>query len=146
MKVFVAGATGAIGKQLVPRLVAAGHEVVGMTRSESKQAAVHELGATPVVADALDGDQVADAVARAQPEVIIHELTAIATFDMRHFDRSFAITNRLRTEGTDHLLAAGRAVAVKRSSRRASRAGPMHASEGRSRARQTRSTRRPRRR
>jgi nucleoside-diphosphate-sugar epimerase len=114
MKIFVAGATGAIGKQLVPRLVADGHEVVGMTHSESKQAAVRELGATPVVADALDGEQVADAVAKARPEVIIHELTAIATFDMRHFDRSFAITNRLRTEGTDHLLAAGRAVAVKR--------------------------------
>jgi len=114
MKIFVAGATGAIGQQLVPRLVVAGHEVVGMTHSESKQAAVHELGATPVVADALDGEQVADAVGRAQPEVIIHELTAIAEFDMRHFDRSFAITNRLRTEGTDHLLAAGRAIAVKR--------------------------------
>src|ERR1700722_2572488 len=98
MKIFVAGATGAIGQQLVPRLVVAGHEVVGMTHSESKQAAVHELGATPVVADALDGEQVADAVGRAQPEVIIHELTAIAEFDMRHFDRSFAITNRLRTE------------------------------------------------
>jgi nucleoside-diphosphate-sugar epimerase len=114
MKVFVAGATGAMGKQLVPRLVAAGHEVVGMTRSESKQAALSELGATPVVADALDPDQTADAVARSAPDVIIHQLTAIAAIDPRHFDRDFALTNRLRTEGTDHLLSAGRAVGVKR--------------------------------
>src|SRR5947199_22043 len=114
MRVFVAGATGAIGKQLVPRLVAAGHEVHGMTRSESKQAMLYELGAVPVVADALDPDQVADAVARARPEVIVHQLTAIGALDMRHFDRAFALTNRLRTEGTDHLLSAGQAVGVKR--------------------------------
>lgn len=114
MKVFVAGATGAIGKQLVPRLIAAGHEVVGTTRSESKRAALYELGATPVVLDALDADQVAAAVAEAQPDAIVHELTAIETLDIRHFDRSFAKTNRLRTEGTDHLLSAGRAIGVKR--------------------------------
>jgi nucleoside-diphosphate-sugar epimerase len=114
MRVFVAGATGAIGTQLVPRLVAAGHEVHGMTRSESKQAMLCGLGAVPVVADALDADQVAKAVARAQPDVIVHELTAIGPIDMRHFDRDFALTNRLRTEGTDHLLAAGRAVGVRR--------------------------------
>jgi len=114
MRVFVAGATGAIGKQLVPRLVAAGHEVVGMTRSESKSVLLSELGATPVVADALDPDQVANAVATAQPEVIVHELTAIESVDIRHFDRSFAQTNRLRTDATDHLLSAGRAVGVKR--------------------------------
>src|SRR5947209_3655446 len=114
MKVFVAGATGAMGKQLVPRLVAAGHEVVGMTQSPSKQAALDELGATPVVADALDPDQVAGAVGKAQPDVIVHQLTAIAALDMRHFDRDFALTNRLRTEGTDHLLSAGRAVGVRR--------------------------------
>jgi nucleoside-diphosphate-sugar epimerase len=114
MRVFVAGATGAIGKQLVPRLVAAGHEVHGMTRSESKQATLHELGAVPVVADALDPEQVAEAVAGAAPDVIVHELTAIGPLDMRHFDRDFALTNRLRTEGTDHLLSAGRAVGVRR--------------------------------
>jgi nucleoside-diphosphate-sugar epimerase len=114
MKVFVAGATGAMGKQLVPRLVAAGHQVVGTTRSESKQAELWDLGATPMVVDALNAEQVADAVARAQPDAIIHELTSIGAFDMRHFDRSFAMTNRLRTEGTDHLLSAGRAVGVKR--------------------------------
>src|SRR6266581_8807730 len=90
MRVLVAGATGAIGKQLVPRLVAAGHEVHGMTRSESKQAMLYELGAVPVVADALDPDQVAEAVGRARPEVIVHELTAIPdVLDMRHFDRDF---------------------------------------------------------
>jgi nucleoside-diphosphate-sugar epimerase len=114
MRVFVAGATGAIGTQLVPRLVTAGHEVHGMTRSESKQAMLCGLGAVPVVADALDADQLAKAVARAQPDVIVHELTAIGPIDMRHFDRDFALTNRLRTEGTDHLLAAGRAVGVRR--------------------------------
>jgi nucleoside-diphosphate-sugar epimerase len=114
MRVFVAGATGAIGKQLVPRLVAAGHEVHGMTRSESKQGVLRELGAEPVVADALDPDQVAEAVGRARPEVIVHQLTAIGAVDMRHFDRDFALTNRLRTEGTDHLLSAGQAVGVRR--------------------------------
>ena len=114
MRVFVAGATGAIGKQLVPRLIAGGHEVHGMTRSESKQAMLYELGAVPVVADALDPDQVAEAVGRARPDVIVHQLTAIGAIDMRHFDRDFASTNRLRTEGTDHLLSAGQAVGVRR--------------------------------
>ena len=114
MRVFVAGATGAIGKQLMPRLVEAGHEVHGMTRSESKQAMLYELGAVPVVADALDPDQVAQAVGRARPDVIVHQLTAIGAVDMRHFDRDFAQTNRLRTEGTDYLLSAGQAVGVRR--------------------------------
>ncbi len=114
MRVFVAGATGAIGQQLVPRLVEAGHEVHGMTRSESKQAMLDELGAVPVVADALDPDQVAEAVGRARPDVIVHQLTAIGAVDMRHFDRDFALTNRLRTEGTDYLLSAGQAVGVRR--------------------------------
>ena len=114
MRVFVAGATGAVGQQLVPRLVAAGHDVHGMTRSESKRAMLEELGAVPVVADALDPDQVAEAVARARPDVIVHQLTAIGRLDMRHFDRDFALTNRLRTEGTDHLLSAGQAVGVGR--------------------------------
>jgi nucleoside-diphosphate-sugar epimerase len=114
MRVFVAGATGAIGKQLVPRLVAAGHEVYGMTHSESKQAMLCDLGAVPVIADALDPDQVAEAVARAKPEVIVHQLTAIGALDLRHFDRDFALTNRLRTEGTDYLLSAGQNVGVRR--------------------------------
>jgi nucleoside-diphosphate-sugar epimerase len=114
MRVFVAGATGAIGRQLVPRLVAVGHKVYGMTRSESKLAMLNELGAVPVVADALDPDQVAEAVGRARPDVIVHQLTAIGALDLRHFDRDFAPTNRLRTQGTDHLLSAGQAVGVRR--------------------------------
>jgi|SRR5829696_2753601 len=114
MRVFVAGATGAIGKQLVPRLVAAGHEVHGMTRSESKQAMLHELGAVPVVADALDPDQVAEAVGRARPDVIVHQLTALAGKGMRGLKHRVAMTNRLRSEGTDYLLSAGQAVGVRR--------------------------------
>jgi nucleoside-diphosphate-sugar epimerase len=114
MRVFVAGATGAIGRQLVPRLVANGHEVHGMTRSESKQAMLRELGAMPVVADALDPDQVADAVGRAKPDVIIHQLTALAGKGFRGLKQRIEMTNRLRSEGTDHLLSAGQAVGVQR--------------------------------
>jgi nucleoside-diphosphate-sugar epimerase len=115
MKVFVAGATGALGKQLVPQLVAKGHDVTGMTRSEGKRDLVRSLGARPVVADALDADTVALAVAESEPEVIVHELTALSgNPDWRNFDRSFALTNRLRTEGTDNLLAAGRAMGLRR--------------------------------
>jgi nucleoside-diphosphate-sugar epimerase len=115
MKVFVAGATGALGKALLPQLAAAGHDVVGMTRTASKQDLVRSLGARPVVADALDPDAVARAVGEAEPEVIVHQLTALSgSIDMRHFERDLAQTNRLRTEGTDHLLAAGRAVGIER--------------------------------
>jgi nucleoside-diphosphate-sugar epimerase len=115
MKVLVAGATGALGRQLVPKLAARGHEVFGMTRSESKRDLIRGLGATPVVADALDPDAVAKAVAESDPEVIVHQLTALSSsIDMRHFDRDLELTNRLRTEGTDQLLAAGRAIGVKR--------------------------------
>jgi nucleoside-diphosphate-sugar epimerase len=120
MKVFVAGATGALGRALVSQLVARGHEVVGMTRSASKQDLVRSLGARPVVADALDPDAVARAVASAEPEVIVHQLTALSgpmsMRDARRPDRSVAatMTNRLRTEGTDHLLAAGRGVGARR--------------------------------
>ena len=122
MKVFVAGATGALGRQLVPQLVARGHEVVGMTRTQSKQDLVRSLGAHPVVADALDPDAVAQAVASAEPEVIVHQLTALSgkmsMRDARHPDRSSMakMTNRLRTEATDrrrsprpHRKPAGRA-------------------------------------
>jgi nucleoside-diphosphate-sugar epimerase len=115
MKVFVAGATGALGRVLVPQLVAGGHEVAGMTRTPSKQDLLRGLGARPVVADALDPDAVARAVAEAEPEVIVHQLTSLSgSLDLRHIDRAFGETNRLRTEGTDHLLAAGRAVGVRR--------------------------------
>jgi len=120
MKIFVAGATGVLGRALVPQLVARGHEVVGMTRSGSKQDLVRSLGARPVVADALDPDAVAQAVASAEPDVIVHELTALSgklsARDMRHPERApmAVMTNRLRSEGTDHLLAAGRAVGARR--------------------------------
>ena len=115
MKILVAGATGALGVQLVPRLVARGHEVVALSRSASRFEHVSSLGARPVAADALDPQAVARVVAEAEPEVIVHQLTALsASLDLRHFDRTFAQTNRLRTEGTDHLLAAGRAVGVRR--------------------------------
>ena len=115
MKVLVAGASGAIGSQLLPRLVEGGHQVVGTTRSAERAERVRELGAEPVVMDALDTEQVARAVAEAEPEAIVHELTALAgALDLRNPDRDFAPTNRLRTEGTDNLLSAGRAVGVKR--------------------------------
>jgi nucleoside-diphosphate-sugar epimerase len=120
MKVFIAGATGALGRALVPQLVARGHEVVGMTGTASKQDLVRSLGARPVVADALDPDAVAQAVASAEPEVIVHQLTALSgqmsARDMRHPDRfkGAIMTNRLRTEATDHLLAAGCAVGARR--------------------------------
>jgi nucleoside-diphosphate-sugar epimerase len=115
MKVLVAGATGALGRQLVPKLVAAGHQVSGTTRTKAKFLMLRDLGATPVELDALDPDSVARAVAAAEPDVIVHELTALSgELDMRHFDRDFAQTNRLRAEGTDHLLAAGRALGIER--------------------------------
>jgi nucleoside-diphosphate-sugar epimerase len=115
MRILVAGATGALGKQLVPQLVANGHDVVGMTHTRSKQDQVRSLGAKPVLADALDAGAVARVVAEAEPEVIVHQLTALSgALDMRHIDRFFAVTNRLRTEGTDHLLAAGRVVGARR--------------------------------
>lgn len=116
MKILVAGATGALGKQLVPLLVAGGHDVAGMTRTESKIEAVRSLGATPVVANALEPEEVAGAVGEVEPEVIVHQLTALAgsLTDSRHPDRAFALTDRLRTEGTDHLLAAGKVVGVRR--------------------------------
>jgi 2-alkyl-3-oxoalkanoate reductase len=115
MKVFVAGATGAIGKQLVPMLVEVGHEVTGMTRSPGKVASIEAMGARAAVADALDPEAVAAVVAEAEPEAIIHELTAIETASFgRNIDKLFAPTNRLRTEGTDHLLAAARAAGTRR--------------------------------
>jgi nucleoside-diphosphate-sugar epimerase len=115
MKVFVAGATGALGKNLVPMLVERGHEVTGMTHTAAKQDAIRQMGARPAMADALDPEAVARAVAGADPEVVIHQLTAIdASAFGRSLDKMFAQTNRLRTEGTDHLLTAARAVGARR--------------------------------
>ncbi len=113
MRIFVVGAGGAIGVQLVPQLVRKGHEVVGLTRSASKRDAIEALGAKAVIGDALDPESIAQAVAEAEPQVIVHQATDLARdFNVRHFDRTFAMTNRLRTEGTDNLLAAGRAVGI----------------------------------
>jgi len=103
-----------MGTELVPRLVDAGHEVFAMVRSESSKARASQLGAVPVVADALDRAQVEAAVRQTAPEVIVNQLTAIGHIDTRHFARSFAATDRLRTEGTDNLLAAARATGVRR--------------------------------
>ena len=114
MRVLVAGATGAMGKQLVPRLAVAGHEVFALIRKESDKAAVSKLGAVPVIADALDRAAVEAAMRQAAPEVVVHQLTAIGHVDPRHMERSFAATNRLRREGTDNLLEAARAVGVRR--------------------------------
>jgi nucleoside-diphosphate-sugar epimerase len=115
MKVFVAGATGALGSKIVPRLVANGHQVVGMTRSPAKTTLIEQMGATAAVADGLDADAVGRTVGEAEPDVIVHQLTALTgSLDLRKMEQSFALTNRLRTEGTDHLLAAARAVGAKR--------------------------------
>jgi 2-alkyl-3-oxoalkanoate reductase len=114
MRIFVAGATGAVGKQLVPLLVGAGHDVVGTTTSPTKADAVRALGAEPVVLDLLDAKGVGQAVSGAAPDVVVHEATALAAVggSLRKFDEAFAQTNRLRTEGTDNLLAAAKAVDV----------------------------------
>jgi 2-alkyl-3-oxoalkanoate reductase len=107
MRVFVAGATGAIGSRLVPQLVERGHEVVGSSRSSERAAQLREQGAEVVVVDLLDPPAVREAVDAAEPDAIVHEATALSGMsDLKHFDRSFAATNRLRTDGTNALLAA----------------------------------------
>jgi nucleoside-diphosphate-sugar epimerase len=113
MRVFVAGGTGVVGRRLVPQLAARGHEVTATTSSAAKLDMLARLGAKAVVMDGLDAMSVGEAVAAARPEAIVHEMTAIAGKpDMKHMDRWFATTNRLRTEGTDHLLAAAEAAGV----------------------------------
>ena len=115
MRIFIAGANGAVGRRLVPMLIARGHHVTGTATTEPTAAAIRAMGADAVVADGLDAAAIGEAVARAEPDAIIHEMTALSgTPDFRHFDRWFARTNRLRTEGTDHLLAAATASGVKR--------------------------------
>jgi 2-alkyl-3-oxoalkanoate reductase len=114
MRIFLAGATGVVGRQLVPALRQAGHEVVGTTRSIAKAAELAAAGAEPVVLDALDRDAVHDAVGAARPDVVIHQLTAITRTDFKDLDKAFTQTNRLRTEGLDHLLDAARAAGAKR--------------------------------
>jgi nucleoside-diphosphate-sugar epimerase len=115
MRVFVTGATGAIGSRLVPQLIAHGHEVVGASRSDRRAAVLREAGAEAVVVNLLDRAAVRAAVAEARPDGIVHEATALTGGpDVKHFDRSFALTNRLRVEGTDHLLAAAAEHGVER--------------------------------
>ncbi|REF00809.1 NAD-dependent epimerase/dehydratase family protein [Thermomonospora umbrina] len=117
MRVFVAGGTGVLGRRLVPQLVARGHEVTATTTSAAKLGLPAGMGAEGVVMDGLDAMSVGEAVAGARPDVIVHQMTAISMThagkpDMKHMDRWFAPTIRLRTEGTDHLLAAAEAVGV----------------------------------
>jgi nucleoside-diphosphate-sugar epimerase len=115
MKVFVAGGSGAMGMRLVPQLVTAGYEVVAMTRSQPKAARLGELGAQPVIADALDRAAVVQTLKRAEPDVVIHQLTGLSgAKSFKQFDKEFALTNRLRTEGTDHLLEGARAAGARR--------------------------------
>jgi nucleoside-diphosphate-sugar epimerase len=117
MRVFVAGGTGVLGRRLVPQLVARGHQVTATTTSAAKLGLLAQLGADGVVMDGLDAVSVGEAVAKSRPDAIVHQMTAISVAhagkpDFRHFDRWFATTSRLRTEGTDHLLAAAEATGV----------------------------------
>ncbi len=115
MRVFVAGASGAIGRHLIPQLLAGGHEVVAMTRSPQKVNALRAQGAYPVVVDGLDREAVIAAVAGAEPDVVVHQMTALTTVgNPRRFDAEFALTNELRTKGTDHLLEAARTAGARR--------------------------------
>jgi nucleoside-diphosphate-sugar epimerase len=115
VRVFVAGATGAIGKRLVPLLVDAGHTVTGTTRHADNVTLIQSMGATPAIVNALSRDEVVTAVRDAKPDVIIHQLTAIPEkLNMRRFEEEFAATNRLRTEGTNNLMAAAHAAGCRR--------------------------------
>ncbi|WP_129669742.1 NAD-dependent epimerase/dehydratase family protein [Phytoactinopolyspora endophytica] len=114
MRIFVAGASGVIGRGLLPALVKAGHDVAGTTRSSAKAEQVRLAGAEAVVVDALDREAVVEAVSRFRPDVVIHQLTAIGATDFKKFDESYATTNRLRTEGVDYLVEAAQAAGVRR--------------------------------
>jgi 2-alkyl-3-oxoalkanoate reductase len=115
MRVLVIGSSGVIGTRLVPQLKKAGHEVIGTSRSEAKADQLRALGAEHVALDALDPEAVSRTFATIRPDAVIHEATALADVsDLRHFDRSFAQTNRLRTEGVDIMLAAAREAGVSR--------------------------------
>ncbi|MEV7387741.1 NAD(P)-dependent oxidoreductase [Streptomyces sp. NPDC091215] len=117
VRVFVAGGSGVLGRRLVPQLVARGHQVTATTTGAARLELLRGMGAEGVVMDGLDALSVGAAVAEARPDVIVHQLTAISVAhagkpDIKHPDRWFALTNRLRTEGTDHLLAAAEATGV----------------------------------
>src|SRR5947207_10612571 len=116
MKIFVAGASGVLGRQLVPLLADAGHEVIGTTTSPHKLETLRALGAQPLVLDLLDAEAVGRAISEAEPEVVVHEATALSGIggSFRKFEETFAQTNRLRREGTDNLLAAALAVGARK--------------------------------
>jgi nucleoside-diphosphate-sugar epimerase len=114
MKIFLAGASGVMGRHLIPVLVDAGHEVLGTTRSAGKADGIRAAGAEPIVLDALDRDAVLRAVTHARPDVVVHQLTAIGKADFRRFDEAFALTNELRTRGLDYLLEAAKEAGAKR--------------------------------
>ena len=115
MRVFVMGATGALGRHLVPGLVEAGHEVTATTRTPGKVAQLREAGAEPVILDGLDREAVIAAVLAAAPEVVVHQMTALAGMrSLRNPDKQFATTNELRTRGTDNLLAAAARAGTRR--------------------------------
>jgi len=113
LRIFIAGASGTLGRRLVPQLIARGHHVTGTTRSRADE--LRALGAEPVIVEPLDAEAVREAVVRAEPDVVVHQLTALAGLGMtRNFDKAFAVTNRLRTTGTDNLIAAARAAGARR--------------------------------
>ncbi|HET9841911.1 MAG TPA: NAD(P)-dependent oxidoreductase [Nocardioides sp.] len=113
MRVYLAGGTGALGRRLIPQLVERGHRVTATTRDPRKTALLERLGAEATVVDGLDSSAVGESVAKAEPDAVVHQMTALAgPADVKHFDRYFAVTNRLRTEGLDHLIAAAQAAGV----------------------------------
>ena len=145
MRVLVVGASGAIGSRLVPQLREGGHDVIASSRSSGKAERLRALRAEPIVLDALDARAVREAVAAVRADAIVYQATALSDLsDFKHFDRSFAQTNRLRTEGTDIILAAARKAECGASCSRATPITATRAWAGRSRPRTTRSTR-PRR-
>jgi nucleoside-diphosphate-sugar epimerase len=115
MKIFVAGATGAVGRRLIPILVSAGHSVVGLTHTPAKAGMIGAMGGKPVIADGLDEHAMSEAVASNKPDVVVHEMTDLKGVpNLRRFDRAFANSNRLRTEGTEILMTAAKDAGVKR--------------------------------
>ncbi len=145
MRIFLAGATGAVGRRLLPMLISAGHQVVGTTRSPKRAQALEAAGAQGVVLDALDREAVLAAVTGARPDVVINELTALSgPANLRKFDDYFAETNRLRTEGTDNLLAAARVAGARRFVAQSYTGCPTRGPGVRSKLRKTRWTSSPR--
>jgi nucleoside-diphosphate-sugar epimerase len=115
MKIFIAGATGAVGRPLVSACIKAGHSVIGLTRTPASAELIRAMGAEPAIADGLDADAIAAAMGSTRPDAVIHEMTSLAgATDLRNFDRTFAGSNQLRTRGTDILLTAARENGVRR--------------------------------